>query len=108
MSAPKIDLLIRNVRVVRPHGNVVHEADIAVKDGRVVKVAPGQDANGAKTVGNPGQKGRVLLFPVLFFFRFYLLPVPENISARGGVGIGKHVGVPPNELFHQAADNVLY
>ena len=41
MSAPKFDLLIRNVRVVRPHGNVVHEADIAVKDGRIAKVAPG-------------------------------------------------------------------
>ena len=33
MSAPEFDLLIKNVRVVRPHGNVVHEADIAI-DGR--------------------------------------------------------------------------
>jgi allantoinase len=60
MSAPKFDLLIRNVRVVRPHGNVVHEADIAVKDGRIAKVAPAQDPKAAKTVYDG--KGR-LAFP---------------------------------------------
>jgi len=49
-KAPQHDLLIRNVRVVRPHGNVVHEADIAVKDGRIAKVAPGLDAKSAKAV----------------------------------------------------------
>ena len=49
-KAPHHDLLIRNVRVVRPHGNVVHEADIAVKGGRIAKVAPGQDAADAKAV----------------------------------------------------------
>ena len=41
-KTPEHDLLIRRVRVVRPHGNVVHEADIAVKNGRIVKVAPGE------------------------------------------------------------------
>ena len=60
MSAPKFDLLIRNVRVVRPHGNAVHEADIAVKDGRVAKVAPAIDATRAKAVYEG--KGR-LAFP---------------------------------------------
>jgi len=50
MSTPKFDLLIRNVRVVRPHGNVVHEADIAIHDGRVAKVAPALDAAHAKNV----------------------------------------------------------
>jgi allantoinase len=60
MSAPKFDLLIRNVRVVRPHGNVVHEADIAVQGGRVAKVAPALDAARAKTVYEG--KGR-LAFP---------------------------------------------
>ncbi|HEX6722351.1 MAG TPA: hydantoinase, partial [Burkholderiaceae bacterium] len=60
MSAPKFDLLIRNVRVVRPHGNVVHEADIAVKDGCIAKVAPGQDTKSAKAVYDG--KGR-LAFP---------------------------------------------
>ena len=28
------DLLIKNVRVVRPHGNVAHESDIAIRDGK--------------------------------------------------------------------------
>ncbi len=60
MSAPKVDLLIRNVRVVRPHGNVVHAADIAVKDGRIANVAPAQDATRAKAVYDG--KGR-LAFP---------------------------------------------
>jgi len=60
MSAPKFDLLIRNVRVVRPHGNVVHEADIAVKEGRIAKVAPAIDGTRAKAVYEG--KGR-LAFP---------------------------------------------
>lgn len=49
-DTPHWDLLIKNVRVVRPHGNAVHEADIAVRDGRVAKVAPGLDATRAKVV----------------------------------------------------------
>ena len=35
MSPPEFDLLIKNVRVVRPHGNAVHEADIAIAGGKV-------------------------------------------------------------------------
>ena len=50
MGAPEFDLLIKNVRVVRPHGNVVFDADIAVTDGRVAKVAPGIDVTRAKAV----------------------------------------------------------
>jgi allantoinase len=58
--AKPYDLLIRNVRVVRPHGNVVHEADIAIKDGKFARVAPGIDPALAKTV----HEGRGLLaFP---------------------------------------------
>ncbi len=49
-DTPRWDLLIKNVRVVRPHGNAVHEADVAVRDGRVAKVAPGLDATQAKAV----------------------------------------------------------
>ena len=44
------DLLIRNVRVVRPQGNVVFDADIAIKDGKFARVAPGIDPLLAKTV----------------------------------------------------------
>ena len=57
-KVPQHDLLIRNVRVVRPHGNVVHEADIAVKDGRIANVAPSQDAKSAKVVYDG--KGRLV------------------------------------------------
>ncbi len=60
MSQPLYDLLIKNVRVVRPHGNVVHEGDIAITNERVVKVAPGIDVTQAKKVYDG--KGR-LAFP---------------------------------------------
>ncbi len=60
MSQPEFDLLIKNLRVVRPHGNVVHDADIAIKDGKFAKVAPGMDVKRAKKVHD----GRGLLaFP---------------------------------------------
>jgi allantoinase len=48
MTQPEFDLLIKNVRVVRPHGNTVHEADIAIAGGKVAKVAPGIDAARSK------------------------------------------------------------
>ncbi len=57
---PAYDLLIRNVRVVRPHGNAVHGADIAVRDGRVACVAPNIDASSAREVHDG--RGR-LAFP---------------------------------------------
>jgi allantoinase len=60
MTAPTFDLLIKNVRVVRPHGNTVHHADIAIAGGKVASVAPGIDATLAKSV-HDGQ-GR-LAFP---------------------------------------------
>ena len=50
MNPPEFDLLIKNVRVVRPHGNAVHEADIAIAGGKVAKVAPGIDVARAKEV----------------------------------------------------------
>jgi allantoinase len=49
-SGKPYDILIRNLRVVRPHGNVVHEADIAIKDGKFARVAPGIDPGLAKSV----------------------------------------------------------
>ena len=60
MSTPPYDLLIKNVRVVRPHGNVVHEGDIAIRDGKFARVAPGIAPAEAKQVHD----GRGLLaFP---------------------------------------------
>jgi len=60
MSRHEFDLLLKNVRVVRPHGNVVHAADIAVRDGRVAQLAPGIDAARAREVHDG--RGR-LAFP---------------------------------------------
>ncbi|HXE50708.1 MAG TPA: amidohydrolase family protein [Ramlibacter sp.] len=60
MSAKPYDLLIKNVRVVRPHGNAVHEADIAIAGGKFAKVAPGIDVALAKTAHDG--RGR-LAFP---------------------------------------------
>ena len=47
---PEFDLLIKNVSVVRPQKEGLLQADIAVKDGRIVKVAPGIDAGTAAQV----------------------------------------------------------
>jgi allantoinase len=60
MPSPSYDLLIKNVRVVRPNGNTVHAADIAVKGDSVAKVAPGIEPQLAKTVYDGGGK---LAFP---------------------------------------------
>ena len=60
MSEPEFDLLIRSLRVVRPQGHAVFDADIAVKDGRVARLAPGIAPARAKKV----HEGRGLLaFP---------------------------------------------
>jgi allantoinase len=44
------DLLIKNLRVVRPRANGVLEADIAVKDGKFARIAPGLPAAAAQQV----------------------------------------------------------
>ncbi|HEX9395904.1 MAG TPA: amidohydrolase family protein [Burkholderiales bacterium] len=56
----KADLLIKNVRVVRPQGNSVHATDIAIQGGRFARISPNQKASGAKSVYNG--KG-LLAFP---------------------------------------------
>jgi allantoinase len=58
--APDFDLLIKDVRVVRPGGNAVHAADIAVAGERIARVAPGIDPARARTVWDG--RGR-LAFP---------------------------------------------
>lgn len=60
MPTPEFDLIVKNVRVVRPHGNVVHEADIAIQDGVFALIAPGLDPQRAKAVHDG--RGR-LAFP---------------------------------------------
>lgn len=60
MTTPDYDLLIKNVRVVRPQGNVPFDADIAISGERIARVAPGIDPARAKSVWDG--RGR-LAFP---------------------------------------------
>jgi allantoinase len=63
MAAKKeFDLLIRNVKVVRPNAAMVDDADIAISGGKFAKIAPGIPAASAKAVWDG--KGR-LAFPGL-------------------------------------------
>lgn len=51
MAAKKdFDLLIKNVRVVRPNASMVEEADIAISNGKFAKIAPGIAPAAAKEV----------------------------------------------------------
>src|SRR3954466_11696823 len=59
-TAKKWDLVIKNVRVVRPQGQAVHAADIAIRGGKVAKIGGDIAAQEAKTVHDG--KGR-LAFP---------------------------------------------
>ncbi len=61
MSTPTYDLLIKNVRVVRPHGNAVHEADIAVAGGkrRTRRARPSTSADAKEVYDGRGR----LAFP---------------------------------------------
>ena len=49
-TAKKWDLLIKNVRVVRPQGHTVHDADIAIRAGKFAKIGGGIAAKEAKEV----------------------------------------------------------
>jgi len=55
---PRLDLLIKNVRVVRPHLDAVETRDVAVKDGRFVRVEPDIPAGLAREIHDArGQLG---------------------------------------------------
>jgi len=62
MTSKQYDLLIKNVRVVRPRQQSVKELDIAVKDGKVARVEGGIAADSSKRVVDG--RGR-LAFPGL-------------------------------------------
>ncbi len=49
-SKKAFDLLIKNVRLVRPNAAMVEQGDIAISGGRFVKIAPEIAADGAKAV----------------------------------------------------------
>jgi allantoinase len=50
MPAEKWDLLIKNVRVVRPHGDSVQQADIAIRDGKFASIGRDIRAHEAKRI----------------------------------------------------------
>ena len=49
-TSPQYDLLIRNVRIVRPNAAFVEQGDIAITGGRFAKIAPVIPADSAKQV----------------------------------------------------------
>src|SRR3954466_13011357 len=49
-EAKKWDLVIKNVRIVRPQGHAVHEADIAIREGKFAKIGGEIAAKEAKDV----------------------------------------------------------
>ena len=59
---PELDLIIKNVRVVRPNKNAVDLLDLGIKDGKFAKIQPELDVSTAKEVVD-GQ--RKLAFPGL-------------------------------------------
>ncbi len=49
-DAPPLDLVIKHVRVVRPHRPAVDLLDLGVKDGRYARIAPEIPAGEAREV----------------------------------------------------------
>ena len=45
-----LDLIIKNVRVVRPNKNAIDLLDLGIKDGKFVQIAPEINASEAKEV----------------------------------------------------------
>lgn len=62
MSQPNFDLLIKNVRVVRPHQTTPEALDIAIRGGKITGLAPDIPADDAVQVYDGGGK---LAFPGL-------------------------------------------
>ncbi|MFO0509360.1 MAG: hydantoinase, partial [Gammaproteobacteria bacterium] len=87
----KYDLLIKDVRVVRPRKDGLQRADIAIKDGKVAKVAPGLSAADARQVVDGKRR---LAFPGLVDPHMHTGiygPLPQDArseslaAAQGGV-----------------------
>jgi allantoinase len=87
----KYDLLLKNVRVVRPNRASVQKLDVAVQDGRFAKVAKGLRAADAKEVVDGRER---LAFPGLVDPHMHCgiyAPLPEDAltesraAAQGGV-----------------------
>ena len=56
MHDEAFDLLIQNVKIVRPRADGVQQGDIAIKEGKIVAIGPGiEPANAAKVVDGKGR-----------------------------------------------------
>jgi len=90
MTAPSFDLIVRNVRVVRPHHDDVPVCDIGVRDGRIAAIEPALDGPATRIVDGQGQ----LAFPGLVDAHMHVgiyAPLAEDAetesraAAMGGV-----------------------
>jgi len=91
MTQPDFDLLLRNVRLVRPHQADVPVCDIGVRDGRIAAVAPNLAASSAAQIVDGGGQ---LAFPGLVDAHMHVgiyAPLAEDAvtesraAAMGGV-----------------------
>jgi len=85
------DLLIKNVRIVRPHADAAEESDIAVKDGKIIHIGPGLNSDASVEIYDG--RGR-LAFPGVVDAHMHTgiySPLPEDAlsesraAAMGGV-----------------------
>ena len=88
---PRWDLLVKNVRVVRPGERAVHNADIAIRDRKFSSIGPSLDAGNAKSAYDG--KGR-LAFPGVVDAHMHTgiysplvedAPSESRAAAQGGV-----------------------
>ena len=54
-AAPPLDLVIKRVRVVRPHQATLERLDLGVKDGRFARIAPDIPVSGAHHAYDAGE-----------------------------------------------------
>jgi len=59
VSEKAFDLIVKNVRVVRPNIEGVQQADIGIRDGKFAEIGPDLQANGAEVIDGGGK----LAFP---------------------------------------------
>ncbi|MFI6289586.1 amidohydrolase/deacetylase family metallohydrolase [Streptomyces sp. NPDC051018] len=82
--AEAYDLVIRRGHVIDPKNSLNGVRDIAVKDGKIAKVAKRIDASAAeKTVDAAGE----YITPGLIDMHAHLFPGPEDAYANGGNGV---------------------
>ncbi|MFE7328065.1 amidohydrolase/deacetylase family metallohydrolase [Streptomyces sp. NPDC057565] len=83
-AAEAYDLVVRNGHVIDPKNHVDAVRDVAIKDGKIAKVAERIDASAAKkTVDASGE----YVTPGLIDLHAHLFPGPENAYKNGWAGV---------------------